>query len=247
MTQESETRQGLPRRSEARSMASEMAEAHRRFIQFQQDELGLSRADAVSKANSTPSEQDLQRVLECRSEQVTWLDLDELAQNDPELWESRWEGIKNDATAELESGSHAASTVEAAGTGPWERAQFLALRDDFAREWKPQSGIEWTLIDMMAQSYTVQLFWQTRLTIYAAMDRESTDDECKRQGKWKPSHLSTAESVEQAAGMVDRFNRIFLRTLRSLRDLRRYAPTVIVQNANQVNVADQQVNVVREK
>ena len=42
--------------------------------------------------------------------------------------------------------------------------------------------------------------------------------------------------------MADRFNRLMLRTRRGLRDLRRYGP-VIVQNAGQVNVADQQVNV----
>jgi hypothetical protein len=34
-----------------------------------------------------------------------------------------------------------------------------------------------------------------------------------------------------AAAMADRFSRIFARQLRALRDLRRYAPTVVVQNA----------------
>ena len=43
--------------------------------------------------------------------------------------------------------------------------------------------------------------------------------------------------------MVDRFNRLLLRTLRALRDLRRYSSQVVVQNANQVNVGQQQVNV----
>jgi hypothetical protein len=43
--------------------------------------------------------------------------------------------------------------------------------------------------------------------------------------------------------MADRFHRIFLRTLRALRDLRRYAGPVIVQQAGQVNVGGQQVNV----
>jgi hypothetical protein len=51
------------------------------------------------------------------------------------------------------------------------------------------------------------------------------------------------EAIEQAAGMVDRFNRIFLRTLRALRDLRRLPPAVIVAKADQVNVGGQQVNV----
>ena len=41
--------------------------------------------------------------------------------------------------------------------------------------------------------------------------------------------------------MVDRWNRMFLRQLRALRDTRRYAP-VIVQN-----VAQQQVNIVEQE
>lgn len=43
--------------------------------------------------------------------------------------------------------------------------------------------------------------------------------------------------------MVDRFNKLFVRTLRALRDLRRYASSMIVQNAGQVNVGAQQLNV----
>jgi hypothetical protein len=46
---------------------------------------------------------------------------------------------------------------------------------------------------------------------------------------------SDADALEQAAAMMDRFNRVFLRTLRALCELRRRGP-VIVQNAGQVNV-----------
>ena len=46
--------------------------------------------------------------------------------------------------------------------------------------------------------------------------------------------------------MVERFHRMYLRSFRALRDLRRYAPSVVVQNAGQVNVGGQQVNVSRE-
>ena len=49
--------------------------------------------------------------------------------------------------------------------------------------------------------------------------------------------------MEEAAAMADRFHRMFLRTLRALRDLRRYGGPVIVQQAGQVNVGGQQVNV----
>ena len=45
--------------------------------------------------------------------------------------------------------------------------------------------------------------------------------------------------------MAGRCHRTFLRALRALRDLRRYTPSVLVQNAGQVNVGSQQVNVAR--
>ena len=43
--------------------------------------------------------------------------------------------------------------------------------------------------------------------------------------------------------MVDRFNRLFMRTLRSLRDLRRYSPSVVVQNVGQLNLGQTQLNI----
>jgi hypothetical protein len=43
--------------------------------------------------------------------------------------------------------------------------------------------------------------------------------------------------------MVERFNTMFLRTLKALRDLRRQVPGVVVQTAGQVNIGGQQVNV----
>ena len=52
-------------------------------------------------------------------------------------------------------------------------------------------------------------------------------------------HFSLAVAFVAVAAVV----LIALRTLQALRDLRLYAPPVIVQNAGQVNVAGQQVNV----
>jgi hypothetical protein len=64
-----------------------------------------------------------------------------------------------------------------------------------------------------------------------------------QKGKgWETPRVTEAQAVEQAAAMVERFNRIFLRTLRALRDLRRGPQPVFVQNAGQVNVGQQQVN-----
>jgi hypothetical protein len=52
--------------------------------------------------------------------------------------------------------------------------------------------------------------------------------------------------VDTAAAMVDRFNRIFLRYVRSLRDLRRYPvamPVTVNANGGQVNIGEKQVNI----
>jgi hypothetical protein len=47
--------------------------------------------------------------------------------------------------------------------------------------------------------------------------------------------------------MMDRYNRLFLRTLRQLRDLRRYSTPITINNPRQVNIAadgGQQLNTV---
>jgi hypothetical protein len=74
--------------------------------------------------------------------------------------------------------------------------------------------------------------------------RSTTGSVRKRSGEdWEVPTVTDAEAVEQAAAKADRFNRMALRTLRALSDLRRYAPSVIVQNAGQVKIGQQQLNV----
>ena len=50
--------------------------------------------------------------------------------------------------------------------------------------------------------------------------------------------------------MADRYQRAFQRTLRAMRDLRRYSTPVTINNPQQVNIAGeggQQVNVAKEE
>ena len=79
-----------------------------------------------------------------------------------------------------------------------------------------------------------------------ATEGQREDYDVKQSGAARPPRIEAAEWLEQAAMMADRFNRLFLRTLRALRDLRRYGPTVVVQNAGQVNVGAQQLNVAQQ-
>ena len=54
--------------------------------------------------------------------------------------------------------------------------------------------------------------------------------------------MSEAAYVERALKMADRFQRMYMRTLRALRDLRRYSPKIMIHNQGQVNIGEQQVN-----
>jgi hypothetical protein len=67
-------------------------------------------------------------------------------------------------------------------------------------------------------------------------------------GYWLPPTLSEQAAIEHAVQIADRFNRIFMRTLRQVRDLRRYSP-VTINNPNQVNIANdggQQINMSKQ-
>lgn len=163
---------------------------------------------------------------------------------------SAWEDVKQSAREELASGHRAAMVMEGSDAMPIDRARFLVLRELFASEWKPVNGIEFSLVDQMTQAATAQSYWTERLTMRtmqeAAEDLRyrqelSKDEQMYRFGEWLPPRLSTSEAMQEAMGMVDRWNRVFLRCLRQLRDLRRF--NVVIQNAGQVNVGQQQVNV----
>jgi hypothetical protein len=129
--------------------------------------------------------------------------------------------------------------MEGYGSHCWTRAQFLAVRRDLMEAWQPRNGVERQLIDMLAQAQTGYLHWLEVLTL-----RCSTGSARQRAtNQWEPLTVRDAEATEQAAAMVDRFNGIFLRTLRALCHLRKVPPAVVVQNAGQVNVGGRQVNV----
>jgi hypothetical protein len=218
-------------------MAAELKE----MVETYQAHWGLSREEAVAKATEPPLPEYVAHLLRTPPEQLSWWNLDTVAKHDPALAMRCWERIKQAARLELRSGHRAARAVEEFSTSPWKRAEFLALRDELAQGWQPRGGIERQLIDQMAQAQVAGLFWTEVLTRRASLGYLSAQR--KDDGGRELPRVSEVEAAEQAAAMVDRFNRIYLRTLRALRDLRRCPPAVLVQNAGQVNVGQQQVNV----
>jgi hypothetical protein len=60
--------------------------------------------------------------------------------------------------------------------------------------------------------------------------------------QWMQRESQSPFPDDQVAEMVERFHKMFVRTLRSLSNLRKVPLAVVVQNVGQVNVAGQQVN-----
>ena len=153
-----------------------------------------------------------------------------------------WERIKEEARGQLERGHDAAKAIHLSET-PWQKAQFYAIRQSFIEEWNPRGGVEQRLIDTLAQSYVAWQYWLDLLHHRTLMQASKEERKRKRDARWTPPTLDEAEAEEQAATMADRFHRMFIRTLRALRDLRRYTPKVTIQNQGQVNIGGtQQVN-----
>jgi hypothetical protein len=124
-------------------------------------------------------------------------------------------------------------------------AQFLAIRDSFADQWQPNGGIESAMIDMMTIAFSLQMYWSTiayQRSFRLHNDQEKELNRYENKG-WKSPYQHEAGAIDQAHRLADGYNRQFLRVLRQLRDLRRYAPVIIQNNGGQVNVGAQQINV----
>jgi hypothetical protein len=224
--------------SEASALASEMAKAFGDRAKVYKRLYQISDTEARNRASQHDAK-SMERARHGLPEQVGWADLDKLANRDEERALARWEEIKREALDELRTGHRAGRSIETYGAGPWERAQFFALRTELAAEWQPRTGMERQLLDVMAQAQASYLFWLGALTNRASSP-SFADTKVKRdKSRWQPPRQTDADAMEQAAGMVDRFNRIFLRTLRTLRDLRRHGAPVIVQTGGQLNVGHQ--------
>lgn len=249
------------------SLLRQMHNAYIRRFAFYRSEAGgaLSREEARARAfhpaaNKDEAKKLFSNLMSRSVDSLNFIDLMELQEQAPRAAEKFWERIKQEARAEFESGHLSANIAFPVGymKQPWNIARYLAVRDSFIDEWNPRGGIELSMIDIMAQAYFQWQFWieQTvRRSQTPERDEHPQYTEWKRHqaeeigeswtdGHWLRPYASEVRAIEHAAQMADRFNRIFLRNLRQLRDLRRYSP-VTINNPNQVNIAaegGQQIN-----
>jgi hypothetical protein len=231
---------------EAAALAYTMAQEYRRTVEAYQRLYNLKEAEANARAAGDlegMTSANTERALSAPVREVSWHDLSTLVKHDQEAAYRRWQEIKNEAQLDLTSGQWAYTAIEPYTAGPWDRAQFVAIRQSLIDAWQPANGIELALIDQMAQAQTLMFHWQKQMSMSLAADTINRERPVNKGQVWQPPQVSSYDGAEQAAAMIDRFNRLFLRTLRHLRDLRRYAPAVTIQTAGQVNIGGAQVNV----
>ncbi len=241
--------------AEGRQIVAELATAFISTTEFyKSDQGGAKPHDEAVKQALKINERRRGYVQGLHHDKVDWGHIAAIAEVSLDDSLSLWTRIREAADDELETSKRAA---EVAGgelsLKPYALAQFLAIRDAFADQWKPQGGIESAMIDMLTVSYSLQMYWTSIAHKRAVLEHDDQykgsqhykDKRGYDSNGWRSPYQYVGDAIDQAYRLADGYNRQFLRVLRQLRDLRRYAPVVIQNNGGQVNVAangGQQVN-----
>jgi len=198
---------------------------------------------------------------------LSWWQFNELFKADPSLAREFWEYVKEEAIRDFKAGHLAARMFERTNLqrDVWKRAQFVAVYQAMVKEYQPRGAVEHSMVEMVVVNF---FMWQHWLQIHLERAtteprRESWDYKQWRErnqyqyfrqggkshkrhtnmqffdGTWDAPYQPEAEAIEQAAELADRFRRAYQASVRALRDWRRYSVPVIVQNAEQVNIAAQ--------
>jgi len=186
----------------------------------------------------------LDEALDAAPENVAWPAIGDLENEQPCSFAILWEHIKQCAREELEGGRRAAAVCDGR---PMVRARFLVLREKYIEEWQPRNVLESQMIDAICQAQTIREYWMTiahqRVVYECEIERYYIDFHGKRTERV----IDGSESAKEAREEAERWDRVLMRAIRAMRDLRRYTSPVIVNNqGGQVNVAadgGQQVNV----
>lgn len=251
---EAETAEPMTFSDRLASRHAQMIENHIRYSQGMFDEEDghkLTDRELYDRARA-----DAQTFTQLRAEQarkappqvVTWEEIGALAEVDHAAGLAKWEAVKQTARDELTSGFRSAD-IAGENISPFDRARFIVLLDQLEDGWQPRNGVETSLVEMLAQTLSLYQHWTQIAHSRAVGCAEETREEGWKTGYWPRPLQDTADAIEQAQRLADGYHRQYMRTLRQMRDLRRYAPPVIVNNGGQVNVAangGQQFNVSKD-
>jgi hypothetical protein len=222
---------------DAQALARELAAAYRGMVARYREQLHLPADQAHARAVEAPATTRLSQI-RADPERAHWADLSALTERDPEAAAALWRHILAHAGDELASG-HRAAAAFSFNARPMDRARFLAVRAALLDEHAAASGLERLLVDTAAQAYTLWTEWLAAHHMRTNAEMQVERHQLKTTGKRQARLL---HPVEHAADEAERWQRIFLRTLRQLHDLRR-APALTVQHLGQVNIAQEQTTI----
>lgn len=185
--------------------------------------------------------------LQSNAAEIGWHRLQSIIEHSPNEVEVILMAIREVARGNLAIAWEESAVVGAAET-PYSRARFSLMLLAFEDDWQPRGALEQAMLQMLVQYYIKHNHWleiatnAESLTQFISTSRERKDEH------WQGPRLKPAELVERATNYAEKYNRLFMRTLRQMRDLRRY-PMVVNNFGGQVNVAadgGQQTNVVKK-
>lgn len=235
--------------AEAEALISRLAVCYAKtvshYMEFFKQEDKQKNYEMATEAAESYREFRAREAKEKPPKEMQWTHLSAIAAFDTKEALEMWGRICDAAYSDISSGFSAAEVM--GDVEPFERAKFLALREHFMEGWNPQNGIERTLIDMLAQQYHLYLHWTTIAHQRSERIVENHSD-WQRQARdlgWIPPSQSVADAIDRAYKLADGYHRQFMRTLRQLRDMRRYK--LIIQNPSQVNIGNQQINVAQNE
>lgn len=250
--------------AELAAMRREMVSAITDYIAFNVTHMGKTPEEALAQ-HRTPLPVD---PTEREPEHVGWWELERLLEEAPARGEALWRAIKSAARKEFWTGARMGRAIEPTPLthSPYNRAQSVVVLEALRKALQPRDGLEETLVQQMVAAYELHLRW-THVAVERAESAVWEGDRDKRRALenmaprqreryqetegWLPPRLSTAEAIDQAVLLADRYQRAFLRLLKAFRDTRRLIGQVIIaggtlnisEGPQQVNVADQQINV----
>lgn len=212
----------LARPSDMEMLNASMERSHRAAVNRHAKMYMVSHAEANEQLTQPTAEAYRDSLMSKPAEAITWQDLHALALAGPGFATQKWEILLQTALQDIRSSHRSASAVIEGDGTPWERAQFIALYDELAADWHPRTGIERTLLQQAAIAHSMYLHWIEKLV--ASGDEQDLERQAQR--------------MDTAVKMADRFQRVLMRCVKALGDLRK--PTMVVQRAHQVNVGGTQ-------
>jgi hypothetical protein len=194
-----------------------------------------------------PRSKNLPEIQDMPVEHVAYHDLVELDDSEgPAAGDAVRKRIKEAAASDLVDGRRCRQMVTpecTAITTPYEDMLFIVTYDLLQKEWEPRGLSELLILQQMLQAHVAVQQWTQKLTRYSAGMCTTIEDEDQRAkyGEWVPPRMDAGLAVEYCSRMIVRFSNLYLKHLRALRDLRRYAVTI--NNPGQVNIGEKQINV----